>query len=255
MKVTHTLGLVTLLTFSAQSQTNEIRFDVLETAQGTYTNAHITTHTANWVVVLHDNGGAKVFMTNLPASVQKLLGYDPAKAEAQAKAEADKKKRDDADSLERRKYLASLAGPVQTVRLISVIDAFGQCVIATSNGQQRVYMLGLPAGPKTFLMNYAKLKSDIDGYAAKAKRMAAAAARADANAATGASGDPAFVNAVMNQRTVANNMVINANDAADNLSDMKDRLSSMQLEVGDSTSFTAYDTGLVNNGIPSWSAQ
>jgi hypothetical protein len=44
---------------------------------GTFTNVHFGTITPTYVTVLHDHGGARVYMTNLPEWLQKKLGYSP----------------------------------------------------------------------------------------------------------------------------------------------------------------------------------
>ncbi len=239
------------LTFAARAQTN---FEVLVTGQGTYTNAHFSTHSPAWVIVLHDHGAAKVWLTNLPPALQKQFGYSPEKMAEQLALEAKKKAQQQAADEARRKLLASLAGSVQSVRVISIVDDFGQCVITTSNGQQRVYMVGLPASSKNYLFQIAKLQSDLADSADTAKRLQRSAARADANAPVAASGDANYVAAAMNQRTAANNLALDAQNAAENVETMKERLQNLQAGLTEATTFYAYSTGLTDNGLPRWQA-
>jgi len=56
----------------------ELHFDVLKTAQGSFTNATVITATANSVMVLYDGGAAGVAFTNLSPAIQKEFGFEPA---------------------------------------------------------------------------------------------------------------------------------------------------------------------------------
>ena len=234
--------------------TNEWRWEILETKQGTFTNAQISTLTAASATVLHDQGITKIWLTNFSESIQTNLGYSPARAAAQLKSETDKKERQRLADIERRKYMASLAGPVQTVHLVSIVDNFGQCVISTTNGQQTAYVLDLPASVRTFFTSYYGLKNSISEGAATVKRMSDAASRASATAPTAASGDAAYVNAAMSERKRANIMVDDANQAGEKLAEMKLKFVEMELDFAPATTFNAYNTGLKDNGIARWQA-
>src|ERR1039458_8019186 len=61
------------------AQTN---FDVLVCKNASYTNATIIRATLAYLVVTHNDGIAKVALTNLPSSLQQKYKYDPAKATA-----------------------------------------------------------------------------------------------------------------------------------------------------------------------------
>ena len=61
----------------------------LKTQDGTvYKNATITTVTAAYVSVMHDDGTARLMLRNLPEELQKKYGYDPNKAAQHMTAEA-----------------------------------------------------------------------------------------------------------------------------------------------------------------------
>src|ERR1035441_2146779 len=65
------------LTVSAQTN-----FDVLVCKNASYTNATIIRATLAYLVVTHNDGIAKVALTNLPNSLQQKYKYDPDKATA-----------------------------------------------------------------------------------------------------------------------------------------------------------------------------
>ncbi len=55
----------------------ELHFNVLNTAQGKFTNVTVIPATANSVMVLHAGGATGVAFTNLSSAVQNELGYAP----------------------------------------------------------------------------------------------------------------------------------------------------------------------------------
>ena len=234
-----------LVTLTVWAQTN---FDVLVCKNASYTNATIVGATPAYLLVSHDHGVAKVALTNLPDSLHKHYHYDPDKAAAAAAAEKVRQVKNAKANAARAQYLASLRGTNRVIRVIAVLDAFGQC--QTSVG--RVYMLGLPGSVGDYLNRYYQLKASIADNQVRAENMARAADRADANAATGASGDQAYVNAVMAQRYQANNMVRDANEAAEDLSKMKANMSEMELGLVQNTAIVAYSTGTQYSGFPMW---
>jgi hypothetical protein len=66
----------------------------LKTQDGTtYKNATITTVTAAYVSVMHEDGTARVMLHNLPEDLQKKYGYDPNKAVQHMTAEAQAQQR------------------------------------------------------------------------------------------------------------------------------------------------------------------
>lgn len=73
--------MLALATTVATAETNDFRFPVLVTAEGTFSNAQLGTIKSGYVTVLHDLGGTRVAMSNLPPSLQEQLGrYLEAKA-------------------------------------------------------------------------------------------------------------------------------------------------------------------------------
>lgn len=161
LKQIWTLSFLMLFCSLVRGQTN-FTFDVLETKQGTYTNAHFGTITPAWVTVLHDSGGAKVYITNLPPEIQKQLGYDPAKAASQAQVEIDRQKLAAAVAAERRQQIAARAADAQTIQIISIQDKFGLCTIQTEAGVIQAYLIGIPLGSEKYLKDVASLKANIE---------------------------------------------------------------------------------------------
>jgi hypothetical protein len=245
---------LTWLALAVHAQTNDLHFEVLHTAVGDFTNADLNHITAATVHVSTDNGGKTIAITNLEPALQLRLGYSPERAAAEEKAAAAQKEIFRQQEIARQKLIASLRGPVQSVRLLDILDGFGQCRIQTTNGSLTVYMMDLPASAKIFLTKYWQQKNYIDGETDRVKNLARAADRADANAPVGASGPADYVNAVMAQRTVANNMIENANNAAQDLSETKEKFEAMSLQLEQQTTFNAYFTGLLDNGIQRWQA-
>jgi hypothetical protein len=56
------------------AQTNGFRFPVLVTTAGIFSNAQLGTIKSDYVTVLHEQGGTRVAMSNLPPSLQEQLG-------------------------------------------------------------------------------------------------------------------------------------------------------------------------------------
>jgi hypothetical protein len=72
-----TIGL--LVTISAPAQTTLPTF----TAGGrSYSNARVISSNAVEITIMHDGGGGKIALTNLPPELQKMFPYDPEKAAA-----------------------------------------------------------------------------------------------------------------------------------------------------------------------------
>jgi hypothetical protein len=193
-------------------------------------------------------------MTNLPPELQSKFGYDPQKAAAQLAAEKQHAEEVRKADIERQKKLAALAGPVQAVRLVSIVDDYGLCEIETAKGIIKAYVLGVPDDVRSFLTRYQQLRNTLAEQAAYAKRAKAAADRADANAPVGASGDAAYVQAANAQRVAANNLLVDAKQAAESVEQTKEELSDMKAKLGESTTFNAYPTGLKDNGTDRWQA-
>jgi hypothetical protein len=73
------LGLALFAALCLQSASGatlvEQKFDVLKTRTGTYTNVTVTTKADRYVFILHANGMTNIKITDLPADVQRTLGY------------------------------------------------------------------------------------------------------------------------------------------------------------------------------------
>ena len=240
-----TFWLVLLSAFNLMAQTN---FDVLVCRNASYTNASIIRTTPAYAVVSFEGGLAKVAMTNLPDTLQKQFGYDPEKAAALLAAEEKHRLAVVKARADQARLIASLRGTNQTIQIKVVLDDYGQC--QTSVGQ--IYAIGLPASVSEFLANYYQLKANIPTAEANAGQLMRDYKRADANAMTGASGDPAFVDAWMAQRQRAENMRVDAENAADEVKNMKSRLAEMQDNLIQNTSVVAYPTGLKYSGFQQW---
>jgi hypothetical protein len=245
------LWLLLLCAFNLRAQTN---LEVLSTLQGDYTNATIIRTNAAYIVVSHLDGVTKVPMTNLPPSLQKRFGYNPTNAAAALAQEKKKADEARAAALARQKYLASLVGQSQPVRCLAIIDGFGQCQISTSNGTSRAYVLGLPSRINSFMSALAALKSGIETQTEYSKRLDRQAKRADANAPVKARGNVNYVNAAMAERRRANNLSLDADDAAAKLAEMKKQFEQMTSQAAEATTFQAYPTGILDNGLPRWQA-
>lgn len=232
------------------ANTNEIFFDVLHTAQGDFTNATIIRTTPAYAVVDWPNGLAKVALTNLSPELQKRFGYDPQKAAALVAAEKQHAADVLKQQIEYQKYVASLRGTNQVIRVMTVPDSYGRC--QTSVGS--VIVQNVPSSVSSWIAHYNQLSSDIPVFAQKVLNDTKAAERADAFAPTGAGGDAAYVAAAMSQRDRATQMVLNANDESDRLKQMEAELDSMTVTVTENTSIVAYPTGLNHSGIPIWQA-
>jgi hypothetical protein len=77
--------MLVLATTVATAETNDFQFPVLVTAEGTFSNAQLGTIKSDYVTVLHDLGGTRVAMSNLPPSLQEQLDlYLEAKAPKRA---------------------------------------------------------------------------------------------------------------------------------------------------------------------------
>ena len=154
-----------------------------------------------------------------------------------------------------RSYIASQkaaaqasASKIQSIRILSLPDIYGFCT--TSVGQ--IYLDGLPQSVTDFTAKYYRLKSTILAAEVNAEQLRRDAARADANAVTGASGDAGYVNAAMVPRFKAENMRVDAENAAHDLASMKSQLAEMEPVLIQNTTVLAYFSGRQYSGLPVW---
>ena len=249
-----TLAFFLLSALAAAGQTN-FTYDVFHTPQADYTNATILRTNAAYIVVSHLDGISKVALTNLFPEQQAQFGYDPKKAAAALTAEKKRAEDQRAAAIAHEKYLKSLRGIAQAVQCTAVLDTFGMCQIQSTNGSGKVYMMGLPPRVKTFLDNLQQLRNAVAQQSDYADSLARRAARADANApAKSVKGDVTFVNAQLAKRRKANNLALDAKDAADKLKAMKKQLEEMENQLVAATTFYACPTGIYDSGIPRWQA-
>jgi hypothetical protein len=248
-----------VLMVQAYAQTN---FDVLVCANASYTNATIVRATPAYVVVDFDGGIAKVCLTNLPPLLQEKYHYDPAAA---AKALADETARLKAarsqvaaQQLAQQKYLASLVGTNETVKVSDIFEAnaFGGTLCQMTEG--KVLIAGLKEDLIDFLVRKKQLTQAIADFSDKIDRDQINADNAEANAPTSvmASGSEAFVDAAMAsanaQANTANNMESYVQREQIALGRMQDELAQMQSKEDAMTTITAYPTGQSYGGNPIW---
>jgi hypothetical protein len=245
--------LFAIIGFMAVEVSAQTNFDVLVCADRSLTNATIWQATPAYLVISYSDGLTHESITNLPPDLQQKYHYDPAAAAEQTARDRQHQIDIQTAFIKRQQYLASLRGTNQAVRIIS-FDQFNMCEIERSDGapRQKVYMYGLPQSVKDFMVREANLKNDIANAAVDAIQKSKAADRADANAPVEASGDANYVASAMAQRRSANNMALDAKDAADDLATMKNNLEEMQPQETAATTITAYQTGQSYNTIPIW---
>jgi len=227
------------------AQTN---FDVLVCKNACYTNATIIRATPAYLVVDFNGGLAKVAMTNLPANLQEQYHYDPDKAAA-ALADDEQHRLDAINAkTERAKYLASLRGTNQVIRVEAVLDSFGRC--QTTAGQ--IYLTGLPPSVSSYLARYDQLKASVVESQIQLENKARAS-----NASIGGGGNPAAVFELMKQnlkgqRKQTTKKVQETDQAGENLSKLKSSLAEMESGLARNTSLIAYPTGMKYSGLPLW---
>ena len=233
----------------------DLHFDILQTEQGNFTNATVTPATANSVMVLYNGGAVAVPFTNLSQEIQKHFGYDPAKAAADA--EAYQKKMSEAREAARQAAIraAALAGPVQKIQVSEIIDGFGRCRIQTANGEVKVRLGHIPKSLTDYFGNVKKQQSDIAAQKEYVADLRLKAKRALASSSDYAYGDVAYVNAVMAQRTAANNMSIDAEQANSKLEAMESKLEDLMMKKMTATTISAYSTGQFYGDLPCWEAK
>lgn len=232
-----------MLTVSAQTN-----FDVLACRNASYTNATIIRATPAYVVVDFNGGVAKVAMTNLPLNLQHQLHYNPEAAAAALAAEEQRKVDELKAKAKQARYLASLRGTNQVIRVNAVLDLFGRC--QTSAGE--IYLTGLPASASGYLAQYAQLKAAVAESQIQADNQTRAA-----NTALGDGGSPLAVWGAMKQSLngkgrQTTRQIQMADEAAGNLSNLQARLAEMESGLAQRTTIIAYPTGLNYSGLPQW---
>jgi hypothetical protein len=242
------LRIVSFLFVAALPAAAQTNFEVLACSNACYTNATIIRATPGYVVVDFDDGIAKVAMTNLPADLQKQYHYDPDKAAAALTADEQHRLDVIKTKAEQAKYLASLRGTNQMIRVVAVLDLFGRC--QTSVGQ--IYLIGLPPSVSTYLAQYNQLKASVVESQIQLDNKAQAA-----DASIGDGGNPAAVFEAMKQSLKGKGKqttekIHEADEAGENLSELKSRLAEIESGMSQNISVIAYPTGMKYSGLPQW---
>jgi|ERR1017187_2109392 hypothetical protein len=216
------------LTVSAQTN-----FDVLVCKNASYTNATIIRATLAYLVVTHNDGIAKVALTNLPNSLQQKYKYDPDKATAALAAEEKHRLDDIKARMEQVKYIASLRG---TNRVIRVKAVLGLGVCQTSVGQ--ICITGLPLDVGNFFYR----RADLQAALTELKN-------------TPAVGAPVY--GVYDYQFELDNARADALHEAqklrkEKLEQLQDDLNSLNHTESQETTIIAFPTGTMYAGIPLW---
>ena len=220
-----------LVTLTVWAQTN---FDVLVCKNASYTNATIVGATSAYLLVSHDQGVAKVALTNLPYSLQQQYHYDPDKAAAALAAEEKHRLDDIKARAEQAKYIASLRGTNRVIRVKSVLDLFGLC--QTSVGQ--IDLTGLPSSVGNFFYQRAELQAALTNLKN-----------------TPAVGE--LVTGVYDSQESLNWAHADALHEAqklrqEKLNQLQDDLNSLNETEAQETTIIAFPTGTMYFGIPKW---
>jgi hypothetical protein len=229
------------LTVQAYAQTN---FDVLVCANASYTNATIVRATPAYVVVDFDGGIAKVCLTNLPELLQEKYHYDPAAAEKALAAETAREKsaRDQvvAQQLAQQKYLASLAGPVETITIQSITDEHlvGSLTCETSSGT--ILISGLPDSVMKYIRQKDWTANEIDRL--QNEKITATSTVNDPN-----DPDPGFT-AQMNAQAALDDAIA---DKRERIADLKEKLEALN-DTPEKADARAYPTGQSYGGMAIW---
>ncbi|HTY88010.1 MAG TPA: hypothetical protein VMB80_11135 [Candidatus Acidoferrum sp.] len=248
--------------FAASAQTNEALIPILTAGTQSFTNARITHVTPAYAVVSYDGGIAQVALSNLPTAYQRQYDYDPTNA---AKYLEDKKQeqlqaraRLQAQRAAYQRYVASLAGTNQPVRIVSInAEApYLKCTAETKSGTRDINLKNLPDPVRNFITRLNQLRGEVASFEDRVDDYTRAARHADALAPTtpilttgGNSGD---ANSPVNQRAQANLMLNRAEDMQKQLVKMKEDLAAMESESVKNTTVLAYPTGQIYDQLEIW---
>lgn len=232
---------IMFLAGSLCAQTN-LTFDVLCTGQGDFTNATIIRTTAAYAVVMHPGGLAKVALSNLPPVLQAEFSYEPDKATAYLEAEKRRAGESRRARIEQQKKLAALAGPVQKIRVTAILDGFGLCQIQTTNGTFMAYVIGVPGLVNSYYASRASLENTIASLRTT-PIVATATSKGYGRATRGVAHQAA-------REALADAKELNA----ETVRYLTEQLADLKKNELQSTTISAYPTGLQDNGIPRWQA-
>jgi len=221
-----------------------------------YTNARISSVTPAYVVLLFDGGGKKFPLSDLPPHLQKRFNYDPSKAAQFSDQEESRKQlaiERQAEAQDAAIKAQNALGEIQTVTIIKVIGGTPvKCLADTGDGEREIFINGLPA-----VVAFAFSRCDAGSQAVSAREaqvstMRRNAERQDANAMTGAEGDPDYVAVIMSQRVQANNAALDAKDASEDLETMKANLAKLSREKEVASHIRAQPTGKIFGATRIW---
>ena len=244
------------------AQTNEAVIPVLTAGDQSFTNARITHVTPAYAVVSYDGGIVQVALSNLPAAYQEKYDYNPVEAANylanKRQEEMQARARVQAQQAAYQRYVASLAGTNQAIRVISINAdlAFPQCTVETKSGTRDINLKNLPDSVRDYLSRLKQLRSDVAGYEERVDDYTRAAKRADALAPASTmvytGGGSSDANTAMDQRARANLMMNTAEDMKNQLHKMKADLAEMESEEVEKTTVLAYPTGQVHDQLEIW---
>jgi hypothetical protein len=188
-------------------------------------------------------------LTNLPPLVAERIGYDPAKAAQAEQVEAERVRRSKELAAARQKYLASLAGPVQTVRCLAIYDIYGQCSLQTSNGVVRAYVVDLPPAVGNYFQQLAAAENAVNGTKENIERLKGDLLAAENSTTLNIAGGGDAGYSMVRENTLRTQLA----NAREFLPQAQETLRQLKLENG-AASFSAFNTGLTDNGIQRWQA-
>jgi hypothetical protein len=139
----------------------------------------------------------------------------------------------------------TLNAPTRSTRSIRVYEIISRApnsvICRTDIGNVVIY--GLPPQVGDYLAEVRKLKTETEEFGARVESYDQEARRTSAVALTGASGNPAYVQAAMNQRAQANLMLENARDAKADLVKMQANLAAWERVEAERTTILAESSG------------
>jgi len=200
----------------------EDRIPSLVVGEKTFRNVKISTVRGSDVFIIHDGGGTRVPISDLPAEIQEKYNLAPEKpkelsAEEKAKAAELKKKAD-----EQRAAMAKAASwrgePVNA--FIQQVKTSGYIVTIEGEGTREIRINGLPKTAAQFYIDLKALDDQIPG----AERRLKEAERALAMIPTSMTGTPEAVAAWQYRRNAATKVVHDAEDAFEELLNKRKQL-------------------------------
>jgi hypothetical protein len=132
-----------------QGQTN---FPILSTLDGrSFTNVTVSRATPAYIIALYDGGGAKLYFTNLDASVRARFNFDTEKADAFAADEGESKRKIQEKIRADTEAELKAENAVGETQKVEVLLHLGDYKYRISAGNQDVIFLNLPSSVTQFL--------------------------------------------------------------------------------------------------------